>query len=70
MPKPLQVDPAKDIAADVAELNAGLASRRQKVAERGWAVDDLDAEIAADWVREKELGLAFGDAKGATDAPA
>lgn len=70
MPKPLQVDPAKDIAADVAELNAGLASRRQKVAERGWAVDDLDAEIAADRARESALGLAFGEAKEPTNAPA
>jgi len=68
MPKPLQVDPAKDIAADVAELNAGLASRRQKVAERGWAVDDLDAEIAADRAREKELGLSFGEKPEAANA--
>ena len=60
MPKPLQVDPQKDIESDVAEINAGLASRRQKVAERGWAVESLDAEIAADHAREKALGLTFG----------
>jgi lambda family phage portal protein len=47
-PKPLQVDPLKDIAATVAELEAGLTSRRKAVAERGWNLEDLDAEIAAE----------------------
>ncbi|MBM7851338.1 lambda family phage portal protein [Methylopila capsulata] len=60
MPKPLQVDPQKDVEADVSEINAGLASRRQKVAARGWAVEELDADIAADRKREESLGLVFG----------
>lgn len=47
-PKPMQVDPYKDTQATVAELEAGLTSRRKAVAERGWALEDLDAEIAAD----------------------
>lgn len=47
-PKPLQVDPMKDVQATVAELEAGLTSRKKAVAERGWALVDLDAEIAAD----------------------
>lgn len=47
-PKPLQVDPEKDVKATVAEINAGLTSRRKAVAERGWNLEDLDAEIAAD----------------------
>ncbi|WP_155905027.1 phage portal protein [Methylopila sp. M107] len=55
-----QVDPAKALEADVAEIGAGLASRRQKVAERGWSVAELDAEIAADREREAALGLSFG----------
>ncbi|MDP3409030.1 phage portal protein [Bosea sp. (in: a-proteobacteria)] len=59
-PKPLQVDPAKDVEADIAEITAGLASRRQKVAERGWNIDELDSEIAADRERESTLGLTFG----------
>ncbi|MFD1703361.1 hypothetical protein ACFSCV_10135 [Methylopila henanensis] len=54
------MDPQKAIEADVAEINAGLASRRQKVAERGWSVEELDAEIAADREREAALGLSFG----------
>jgi lambda family phage portal protein len=71
-PKPLQVDPAKDAEATVAELAAGLTSRSKAVAERGWSIDDLDAEIAADRAREARLGLAFGAApaaaKGAPNA--
>ncbi|WP_238366274.1 phage portal protein [Mesobacterium pallidum] len=46
-PKPMQVDPLKDVQATVAELEAGLTSRRKAVAERGWALEDLDSEIAA-----------------------
>jgi capsid protein len=44
----MQVDPLKDTQATVAELEAGLTSRRKAVAERGWALEDLDSEIAAD----------------------
>lgn len=47
-PKPLQVDPEKDVKTTILEIGAGLTSRRKAVAERGWALDDLDAEIAAD----------------------
>lgn len=47
-PKPMQVDPLKDVQATVAELEAGLTSRSKAVAERGWAREDLDSEIAAD----------------------
>ena len=47
-PKPMQVDPLKDTQATVAELDAFLTSRRSAVAERGWALEDLESEIAAD----------------------
>ncbi|MDP3263471.1 MAG: phage portal protein [Tabrizicola sp.] len=47
-PRPLQVDPLKDISATKAELEAGLTSRRKAVAERGWILEDLDAEIEAE----------------------
>ena len=43
----------KQVQADVAEMNAGLTSRRKLVAARGWAVEDLDAEIAADTFKPK-----------------
>lgn len=45
----MQVDPAKQVQADVADMEAGLTSRRKLVAARGWALEDLDAEIAADF---------------------
>lgn len=60
MPKALQVDPLKDVQATVAEIDAGLTSRRKAVAERGWALEDIDAEIAADTFRPAR--------KGASDA--
>jgi capsid protein len=59
-PRPMQVDPAKDMAAAKEALAMGLTSRKQAVAAQGWNVAELDAEIAADRAREKELGLSFG----------
>ncbi|MEC5321759.1 phage portal protein [Aurantimonas sp. A3-2-R12] len=47
-PKPMQVDPLKDTQATVAEIEAGLTSRRKAVAERGWSIEQLDEEIAAE----------------------
>jgi len=44
----MQVDPMKQVQADVAEMEAGLTSRRKLVAARGWSLEDLDAEIAAE----------------------
>ena len=60
MPAWLQVDPEKAVKADLLEINAGLKSRRQAVAERGWSVEQLDTEIAADREREASLNLSFG----------
>ena len=47
-PRPMQVDPMKDVQATVAEIEAGLTSRRKAVAERGWVLDELDSEIEAE----------------------
>lgn len=55
-PKPMQVDPLKDTQATVAEIEARLTSRRKAVAERGWSIEELDEEIAA----EKESTNAGG----------
>jgi lambda family phage portal protein len=51
-PAHLQVDPMKQVQADIAEMEAGLTSRRKLVAARGWNLDDLDAEIAAEGGRK------------------
>jgi capsid protein len=53
------VDPAKDADADATAIAAGLKSRREVVAARGYDIEQLDAEIAADKAREKALGLQF-----------
>ncbi|ROT99077.1 phage portal protein [Histidinibacterium lentulum] len=42
------VDPAKEVAADVAAIEAGLKSREEVVAGRGRDIDELDAERARD----------------------
>ncbi len=52
-------DPKAAVESEVAELEAGLKSRTQSAAERGIRIEDLDAQIAADRVREKSLGLTF-----------
>ncbi len=59
MPRPMQVDPQKDMAAVKEAFALGLTSRTKAVNELGWNADDLDAEIAADRARESELGLSF-----------
>ncbi|MEM6383447.1 MAG: phage portal protein [Pseudomonadota bacterium] len=52
------VDPQKDLKAVETELSLGLSSRAQKVAERGYDIEDVDRERAADQARSLELGLA------------
>lgn len=58
-PRPMQVDPAKDMVAAREALAMGLTSRKQAVASLGWNVAELDQEIADDRAREAELGLSF-----------
>ena len=60
MPRPMQVDPQKDLAAVKEALALGLTSRTKAINEMGWNADDLDEEIAADRARESDLGLTFG----------
>lgn len=60
-PPPIaHVDPLKDSQAEAELIEAGLKSRKQAVAERGYDIEDLDSEIAADRERETALGLTFG----------
>lgn len=69
-PKQQWVDPGKDVQAEIDAINAGLMSRREAVAARGMDVGALDAEIAADKAREKQLGLAFTAPAKAGTSPA
>ena len=58
-PRQEWVDPKKDAEAEIAAIGAGLMSRRQAVAARGYDLEALDAEIAADTARAAALGLTF-----------
>jgi capsid protein len=73
------IDPAKDAAAEILQIEAGLKSRTQAIAERGYDAEQVDREIAAERKREAELGLDFrrpgspaqaagGSGKGNADA--
>ena len=59
------VDPQKDARAEIEQIAAGLKSRSQALAERGYDAEQVDAEIAADKAREQKLGLVFGSAQSA-----
>jgi lambda family phage portal protein len=54
------VDPLKDARAEIEQIEAGLKSRTQALAERGYDAEQVDEEIAGDRERERRLGLAFG----------
>lgn len=58
-PKAEWIDPAKDVEAEIAAIAAGLMSRRQAVAARGYDVEALDREIAEDRKSANALGLDF-----------
>ncbi|RJL07154.1 phage portal protein [Paracoccus aestuarii] len=60
-PKPQWVDPESDAKATREMLAMGLISRRQAVAQLGYDVAKVDAEIAADRQRETAMGLTFGE---------
>ena len=51
------VDPLKDANAEIAQIEAGLKSRTQAIAERGYDAEQVDAEIARERDRERRLGL-------------
>ena len=51
------VDPLKDAKAEIEQIAAGLKSRTQALAERGYDAEQVDAEIAADQAREQALQM-------------
>jgi capsid protein len=53
------VDPLKDANAEIAQIEAGLKSRTQAIAERGYDAERVDRDIAAECARERALGLDF-----------
>jgi lambda family phage portal protein len=63
------VDPLKDARAEIEQIDAGLKSRTQALAERGYDAEQVDNEIAADRSRETSLGLTFGSAAPPNASP-
>ena len=53
------VDPLKDANAEINQIEAGLKSRTQAIAERGYDAEQVDREIAVERSRERALGLDF-----------
>jgi capsid protein len=58
-PKQQWVDPSKDVQAELDAIAGGLMSRREAVTSRGVDIEALDAEVAADNARVKDLRLTF-----------
>jgi len=69
-PRQEWVDPKKDAEAEIAAIGAGLMSRRQAVAARGYDLETLDTEISADNVRATALGLTFSSMGAPSNQPA
>ena len=63
------VDPLKDANAEIAQIEAGLKSRTQAIAERGYDAEQVDAEIARERDRERRLGLDFRRPGSPAQAP-
>lgn len=52
------IDPEKDAKAAILEMDNLIRSRSEIVAEKGYDIEALDREIAADAARQTKLGLA------------
>lgn len=65
------IDRKKDVDADIAEMKAGLNSRRRLVAARGHSLEEIDDEIAEDLAASDAKGLKFeGDPRVSQTASA
>ncbi|WP_208541307.1 phage portal protein [Bartonella capreoli] len=53
------IDPNKDISAEKEEIRAGLKSRRMALAERGFDIDTIHAELEEEQKDAKARGLSF-----------
>lgn len=58
-------DPAREVPAIVAEIEAGLTSRQRKIREMGYDPEEIYREISEDKETADDLGLVFGSGPGA-----
>ena len=63
------VDPKKDAEAAILEMDANLRSRADIIAERGYDVEEIDRQIAADTARAERLNIARKPGAPAPEAP-
>jgi lambda family phage portal protein len=69
-PKRLSVDPKKDVEADVAEMDAGLALRDAKLAERGEDPMLFREARATEEQADRDAGVSYAKPKGGAPPPA
>jgi lambda family phage portal protein len=69
MPRSEWIDPERDVAAEKDAIKAGLKSRTQAVAERGYDREDLDDEIAEERAEAADRDLIFDTDAGNDVAP-
>jgi lambda family phage portal protein len=55
------VDPEKDIKAAIEEINNGLGTRTDKIAEAGGSIDEVFSTLQSEIELAKASGLTFGD---------
>ncbi|WP_375626886.1 phage portal protein [Bartonella sp. MU37NMGALS] len=53
------IDPNKDISAEKEEIRAGLKTRRMALAERGFDIDSIHAELQEEHTDARARGLSF-----------
>ncbi|WP_273757336.1 phage portal protein, partial [Bartonella sp. MM73XJBT] len=53
------IDPNKDISAEKEEIRAGLKTRRMALAERGFDIDSIHAEMQEEHTDARARGLSF-----------
>ncbi|WP_139413556.1 phage portal protein [Bartonella mastomydis] len=53
------IDPIKDISAEKEEIRAGLKTRRMALAERGFDIDNIHAELEEERTDARTRGLSF-----------
>lgn len=66
-PKWAWVDPLKEVSADLLEVRAGFKPRSEAAGERGWSLEQLDAEIAKGHQSADEHGLVLDSDPRATN---
>ncbi len=69
MPRSEWIDPEKDVKAEKEAIKAGLKSRTQAVAERGYDREDLDDEIEEERREAESRGLVFDTDVSNTNPP-